>query len=90
MTATMIYAPRYDILSPEVIAILDAQWLGYHETTTLSPVTKLFLGDDGPTHFDEFIFDSNDMTITNIYMHTSTLIYQSRTDIKFECLYNFA
>jgi len=70
----------------------------YAEWRTIEIFFDLTDGDDGVVSvkldgvvaIDEYIFDSNDKTITNIYMHTSTQIYQSRTDIKFEYLYNFA
>lgn len=44
---------------------------------------------DGDLTINSFKFDPNGKEINNIWMHTQTMIYKSRTEIKFEYLYNY-
>jgi len=75
---------------PMIIVDLEAEW------RTFDIVFDLTKGDncevsvllDGVITIDKFSFDPENLEVNNIYIHTSTSIYQSRTDIKFEYLYN--
>ena len=77
--------------SPIIIFSMDTTWRTIEVFFDLSDGSngEVSIDLDGVTVVDAFVFNPNEMKINNIYMHTSTSIYKSRTDIKFEYLYNY-
>jgi len=76
---------------PLIVVDLEAEWRTVEIFFDLSDSGNNIVSVDldGVNIIGEFTFDPNSNKIDNIYMHTSTDIYRSQTDIKFEYLYNF-
>ena len=74
-----------------IIIDLEAEWqtfeIVFDMSEGVSAEVSLYL--NGVLKVDKYEFNPVYAEINNIYMHTSRDIYKSRTDIKFEYLYDY-